>query len=95
MKKWRKEYSRECVNKIQALELENERLTNEFKTMREANLKLKSEGNTNKTISQEALKAANFNLQYSRKNNIKFFNLQTTPKKKDLRQDLVTLVRKK
>ena len=74
--------------------MENESLTNELKTTREANLKLKSEGNTNKTISQEALKAANVNLQYSRKNNIKFFNLQTTPKKKDLREDLVTLVKK-
>ena len=62
--------------------MENERLTNEFKTSREANLKLKSEGNTNKTISQEALKAANVKLQYSRQKNIKFFNLQTTPKKK-------------
>lgn len=83
----------ECDNKIQALELENESLTNELKTVREANLKLKSEVNTNKTIAQEALKAANFNEQYSRKNNIKIFNLRTTPKQ-DLRQDLVTLVEK-
>ena len=44
------EKSGECVNKIQASELENESLTNELKTSREANLKLKSERNTNKTI---------------------------------------------
>ena len=55
----------ECDNKIQALELENESLTNELKTVREANLKFKSEVNTNKTISREALKAAIFNEQYS------------------------------
>ena len=83
----------ECDNKIQALELENESLTNELKIVKEANLKLKSEVNTNKTIAQESLKAANFNEQYSRKNNIKIFNLRTTPKQ-DLRQDLVTLVKK-
>ena len=44
----------ECDKKIQVFELENQSLTNELKIVREANLKLKSELNTNKTISQEA-----------------------------------------
>ena len=41
--------------------MENESLTNELKTVREANLKLKSEIKTNKTIAQEALKAVSTN----------------------------------
>ena len=56
--------------------------------MSEANLKLKSEENTNKTITQEALKAANLMNNTLGKTTLKSSTCG------QLRQDLVTLVEK-
>jgi hypothetical protein len=79
--------------KINALSVENESLTNEIKTLRDTNAKLKTEINVNKGHTLEAMRSANFNEQYSRKNNVKVFNLPTK-ERQDLKKDFTEMLRK-
>jgi hypothetical protein len=72
--------------------LENESLIKEIKSLKDSSSKLRKGINMNRHYTQEAIKAANFNEQDSRKNNIKVFNFPTKPKQ-DLRKELVDTVR--
>jgi hypothetical protein len=77
-----KEVDRQIVNKtkeleekIESMNFENNQLREELVDSKKESEKLKEEMKNNTDCSKEAMKIANHNEQYSRKNNIKIFNL--------------------
>lgn len=77
VRKEMRSFKEEYDNKIQAVTIENENLIKEIKFLKDTNIKLKKDISINRHYTQEAIKSANFNEQYSRKNNIKVFNFPT------------------
>ncbi|XP_056019041.1 uncharacterized protein LOC130054214 [Ostrea edulis] len=83
----------EYEEKLNAMTIENENLGREIKALKESNLKLKTEINTTKGSIRDTIRSTNFNEQYSRKNNIKVFNLPTK-QKQELRKDFMEILSK-
>jgi hypothetical protein len=79
--------------KLNAMSIENESMAREIKVLKDDNSKLKTEINVIKENVLDATRSANFNEQYSRKNNVKVLNLPTK-EKHDLRKDFIEILSK-
>ncbi|CAG2247336.1 unnamed protein product [Mytilus edulis] len=83
----------EMQNKFEALSIENEELRKQIDQTRDVVIKNKKGLEDSTRMNQEALTSANYNEQYSRKNNIKVMNF---PRREDqnLRSDFIETVRR-
>ena len=79
--------------KIDALSLENENLKGQLDATKNVLGNVKTTLNRNVILTKDATIQSNYNEQYSRKNNIKVFNMKKRDKQ-NLREDFIDLVKK-
>ena len=84
---------KEMQEKIDALSVENQDLRRRIDQITETVKNNKKSVNENFRLSQEALESANYNEQYSRKNNVKVMNFPRRDQQ-DLRSDFIHKVKK-
>ncbi|CAG2205448.1 unnamed protein product [Mytilus edulis] len=84
---------KEMQEKIEALSVENEDLRKQINQVRETVINEKKILKDTVNYTQEAIVSANYNEQYSRKNNIKVMNFPRH-EKQDLRSDFIQKVRR-
>lgn len=79
--------------KIDALSLENENLKGQLDATKNVLGNIKTTVNRNVILTKDATIQSNYNEQYSRKNNIKVFNMKKRDKQ-NLREDFIDLIKK-
>ena len=79
--------------KIDALSMENENLKGQLDATKNVLGNVKTTLNRNVILTKDATIQSNYNEQYSRKNNIKVFNMKKRDKQ-NLREDFIDLVKK-